>query len=70
MLRGTKHVETADVKLDGTDVILADTPGFDDSKLSDTEVLTRLANWLEYTYDDGTRLTGLIYVHPVNETRM
>lgn len=30
-------------------VILVDTPGFDDTKLPDTEILRRIAVWLQQT---------------------
>jgi rubrerythrin len=63
-------VETADFKIGNTKITLVDTPGFDDTNLSDTEVLTRLANWLKYTYDEDTLLSGLIYLHPLTEGRM
>ena len=28
---------------------IIDTPGFDDSELSDSEILKRIANWMEAT---------------------
>lgn len=54
----------------GMEVDLIDTPGFDDTKLSDTEVLARIADYLKYTYDEGIRLTGLIYLYPISNNRM
>ena len=37
--------ELADV-----DVVLVDTPGFDDTHKSDVDILKMVANWLETTY--------------------
>lgn len=44
-----------DFKLDGHDVTLVDTPGFDDSKRSDTEILILIANWLKSSYEVRSR---------------
>ena len=38
-------------QMDGRIGCLIDTPGFDDTYLSDTEVLEQIANWLALTYD-------------------
>lgn len=43
----TQDVEQSPVfQVDGRDVVLFDTPGFDDTHLSDTEVLQRIAGFL------------------------
>ena len=34
----------------GQSIVFVDTPGFDDSNKSDTEVLRMIAQWLEKTY--------------------
>ena len=36
-------------QVDGQDVVLFDTPGFDDTELSDTEILKRITAFLTYT---------------------
>ncbi|TPX06853.1 uncharacterized protein E0L32_002349 [Thyridium curvatum] len=51
-------------------IFLVDTPGFDDSYRSDTEVLRGLAAWLSATYARGTRLSGIVYLHRINQPRM
>lgn len=57
--------------LDGRQVHLVDTPGFDDTNRSDTDVLKDLAYWLGLSYErKKIRLTGLIYLHPITHTRM
>jgi hypothetical protein len=35
--------------------VLIDTPGFDDTNKSDTEVLRILYNWLKESYSDGRK---------------
>ena len=51
-----------------------DTPGFDDhgikTRMTDRDVLFNLAEWLQETYRDGRRLTGILYLHPITEPRM
>lgn len=47
-----------------------DTPGFDDTNVSDTEILTRIADWMKDTYDEGSLLSGIIYLHRISDPRM
>lgn len=47
-------------------VTLIDTPGFDDSELSENKVLSTLADLLDAS---GTRLSGIIYLHDVTIVR-
>ena len=47
-----------------------DTPGFNDTYRSDTEVLLELAKWLEITYRQNAKLTGIIYLHRIMDNRM
>ncbi|KAL0948455.1 hypothetical protein HGRIS_011028 [Hohenbuehelia grisea] len=54
----------------GQTVILVDTPGFDDTTKSDTEILNLLAEWLKKTYRKHVRLTGIIYLHRITDNRM
>ncbi|RWA08083.1 hypothetical protein EKO27_g7037 [Xylaria grammica] len=57
-------------KLRSGRVYLVDTPGFDDTNKSDTEVLRTLATWLTATYSNGVKLSGIIYLHRINQPRM
>ncbi|KAI1747909.1 P-loop containing nucleoside triphosphate hydrolase protein [Xylaria castorea] len=57
-------------KLRSGRVYLVDTPGFDDTNRSDTEVLRTLAAWLTTTYSSGVKLSGILYLHRINQTRM
>jgi len=40
-----------------------DTPGFDDTYRSDTEVLREIASWLTDSYAKNVKLNGIIYIH-------
>ncbi|KAI1365558.1 P-loop containing nucleoside triphosphate hydrolase protein [Xylaria arbuscula] len=55
--------------LDGR-VCLVDTPGFDDTHKTDAEVLRTLAAWLTETYSNGVKLSGILYLHRINQPRM
>lgn len=50
-------------------VYLVDTPGFDDTEMSDSEVLSILANWLAITYSHQTKLHGILYLHRITDVR-
>jgi len=49
---------------------LIDTPGFDDSNRSDTEILQSVSTWFAETYRSGFKLSGIIYLHKINENKM
>ncbi|KAJ7455268.1 P-loop containing nucleoside triphosphate hydrolase protein [Mycena galericulata] len=56
--------------LDGRWVTLIDTPGFDDTSKSDTDILTLIAAFLAKTYESGRKLAGVIYMHRISDVRM
>ena len=49
---------------------LIDTPGFDDTTRSDTEILKEIVDVLNRLYTQKIRLTGLIYLHRITDVRM
>ena len=49
---------------------LVDTPGFDDTHLSDTDILIKVANWLSRLTQEEIRLTGIIYLHRIFDNRV
>ncbi|VUC35472.1 unnamed protein product [Clonostachys rosea] len=51
-------------------VYLIDTPGFDDTNKSDTEVLSEIAVWLGSSYKSKILLSGIIYLHRITDVRM
>ncbi|CCO37948.1 hypothetical protein BN14_12108 [Rhizoctonia solani AG-1 IB] len=67
----TKDVEQSPIfQVDGRDVVLFDTPGFDDTNLSDTEILKRISGFLATSYKEGYKLTGIIYMHRISDIRV
>jgi len=54
----------------GYDITLIDTPGFNDTLRSETEVLKEIAGWLDITYRKGMRLTGIIYLQALTDRKM
>lgn len=49
---------------------LVDTPGFDDTNLSDADVLSIITNWFISSYKDGIKIKGLLYLHNIKERKM
>ena len=47
-----------------------DTPGFNDTHKSETEVLQDIATWLKEQYQQETKLNGIIYLHSLMNVRM
>ena len=67
---GTSEMKAYHFNRNGYNVVLVDTPGFNDTVRSDTEVLLELAQWLEVTYKKDCKLTGIIYLHRITDVRM
>ena len=51
-------------------ITLVDTPGFNDTTKSDTEVLTDICAWMSSNYKKGKLLSGIIYLHRISDVRM
>ncbi|KAH8879928.1 P-loop containing nucleoside triphosphate hydrolase protein, partial [Thozetella sp. PMI_491] len=51
-------------------VYLVDTPGFDDTARSDTEVLKEIAAWLNDSYKENVLLRGVLYLQSITDPRM
>lgn len=49
---------------------MIDTPGFDDTTLSDTDILKMIAAFLETSYESGYKLAGILYFHRISDIRM
>ena len=52
------------------DVFFADTPGFDDSTKSDTDVLKNIITWLGSMQQIDIKLSGIIYLHRITDDRV
>ncbi|KAL4076364.1 P-loop containing nucleoside triphosphate hydrolase protein [Scleroderma citrinum] len=51
-------------------IVLVDTPGFDDTFVTDTQILLNIANWLKKTYKQNVKLSGLLYLHRISDNRV
>jgi hypothetical protein len=51
-------------------VHLIDTPGFDDTNLSDVQILQNIAHWLSMSFKHGIKLSGIIFLHRIIDVRM
>ena len=49
---------------------LIDTPGFNDTYLSDAQVLESIVIWLNAAYRDEIQLSGILYLHSIQENRV
>jgi hypothetical protein len=47
-----------------------DTPGFDDTRKTDTDILSDIADWLNCAYSNQIKLTGIIYLHRIQDVRI
>jgi hypothetical protein len=54
----------------GKIIYLVDTPGFDDSTRSDSEILREVALWLNEAHKAKLKLTGLILLHRIIDVRV
>lgn len=55
---------------DGLKIYLVDTPGFDDTERTDTEILLQIAGWLSSAHTAKVKLSGIIYLHRIPDVRV
>lgn len=67
---GTSEIGIVDFELDGDQVYLIDTPGFDDTDRSDAETLGVLAAYLSASYAQNVFIHGIVYLHSITTNRM
>ncbi|KAF9531060.1 hypothetical protein CPB83DRAFT_868203 [Crepidotus variabilis] len=51
-------------------VVLIDTPGFDDTTRSDVDILKQIAIYLEKSYASKIKLAGVLYMQRISDPRM
>jgi len=67
---GTQDIQAASTNINGREVWLIDTPGFDDTYRSDVDILSTIANWIQQPNHEHKHLSGIIYLHRIIDTRM
>ncbi|KAH7160460.1 P-loop containing nucleoside triphosphate hydrolase protein [Dactylonectria estremocensis] len=65
----THECQMIPVNIGNSKVLLIDTPGFDDTKRSDSDILNEIARLLAAQYKLGFELKGIIYVHRITDIR-
>ncbi|PPQ80653.1 hypothetical protein CVT24_011717 [Panaeolus cyanescens] len=58
------------VSKDGAPVVLIDTPGFNDTNVTDFAILVLITDWLTATYKQKVTLSGVLYFHRITDNRM
>ncbi|KAJ9504307.1 hypothetical protein H2202_000363 [Exophiala xenobiotica] len=66
----TQQMQPFQVQHEGKHFSIVDTPGFNDTHRSDSEVLKELAQWLDSFYRDGQKISGILYLHSISAPRM
>ncbi|KAF9440912.1 hypothetical protein P691DRAFT_816432 [Macrolepiota fuliginosa MF-IS2] len=66
----TSRMSAIRVTIMDMQVVLVDTPGFDDTHLSDLDVLKMVSDWLQRTFEKGLKLSGILYMHRISDNRM
>ena len=66
----TSTVQPYEITIGYTTLVLVDTPGFDDTNMSDFEILRAIAKWLETAFEEGQLLSGIVYLHRITDTRV
>ncbi|CAG8974728.1 hypothetical protein HYALB_00000338 [Hymenoscyphus albidus] len=66
---GTAMCQAIPIEIGRTKVLLIDTPGFDDSKRTDVEILMEISKLLTAQYKLGVSLKGIIYLHRITDNR-
>ncbi|TFK20794.1 hypothetical protein FA15DRAFT_759119 [Coprinopsis marcescibilis] len=57
-------------RLSSLNIVLVDTPGFDNSDLDDSEILQRMALWLKNRRAQGVTISGIIYMQESTRTTL
>ncbi|KAI6158373.1 P-loop containing nucleoside triphosphate hydrolase protein, partial [Pisolithus thermaeus] len=65
-VRAVRYPHTDGVR----NIVLVDTPGFDDTFMTDVQILKRIAHWLNSTYKKNVKLSGLLYLHRISDNRV
>lgn len=67
---GTSIISTDTFINDGFVTYLIDTPGFDDTNKSDTEILQVISSWLAQICTPTDKLAGVVYLHRIDRGKM
>ncbi|KAI6010020.1 P-loop containing nucleoside triphosphate hydrolase protein [Pisolithus marmoratus] len=66
----TRKVKATRCTFEESGVVLVDTPGFDDTRMSDSDVLKMVSIWLNQKYQRGTTLAAILWFHRITDNHM
>lgn len=66
----TEKVTSYRYSYGGKNFKLVDTPGFDDSRFTNDMVVEKILEWLRNSFEKGSTLNGIIYIHPIVKPRI
>lgn len=66
----TQQIQAFQFEHEGKHFSIVDTPGFNDTHRSDSEILKDLAEWLDSFYRDGRKISGILYLHSIAAPKM
>ncbi|PTB42287.1 hypothetical protein M441DRAFT_125006, partial [Trichoderma asperellum CBS 433.97] len=66
----TKVEDTAFMLNDRVRVHLIDTPGFGHVLRSDVDIIQDIALWFSKSFEQGIRMSGVVFLHPINGAHM
>ncbi|KAI6006152.1 P-loop containing nucleoside triphosphate hydrolase protein [Pisolithus marmoratus] len=66
----TSKVKATRCTFEESSVVLVDTPGFDDARISELDVLKMVSNWLNEEYQKGTTVSAMVYFHRITDNQM
>ncbi|CUS11021.1 unnamed protein product [Tuber aestivum] len=67
---GCAEVKVSDGLRSWATITLVDTPGFNDTTRTDTDILTEISGWTSKTFKENRLLSGIIYLHSITNVRM
>ncbi|KAI6042362.1 hypothetical protein EDC04DRAFT_998756 [Pisolithus marmoratus] len=67
----TSEIKVNKCEVEGSNVVLVDTPGFDDTKKTDLDILKLISDWLNNEYGTARPiLSAILYFHRISDNRM
>ncbi|KZT11375.1 uncharacterized protein LAESUDRAFT_809315 [Laetiporus sulphureus 93-53] len=64
----TRQIQEEKVSIDGSAVLLIDTPGFDAEEVS--KIKKKIAEHLRWKYNEGADVVGMVYMHSMSDNRI
>ncbi|KAI6038343.1 P-loop containing nucleoside triphosphate hydrolase protein [Pisolithus marmoratus] len=66
----TSEIKVTRCAIDGFNVVLVDTPSFNDTNKSELKVLGMISDWVDNTYEPRRILAAILYFHCISENLM